>query len=309
MSDLIKEYKNIYIPIIILNIFVILISLYLSIMFIKSKRLHIYPCYNCLIINFIILLDNILRMIPLPSNVNDIFKYMQAFLLTSLDKLLLAIISFQAFIVYLGVVKTKFYYYHEKTIFFSGLSISIFVSLAIGVFYILKSEKSDKEPEGLAVYGLYYYCSGEIESKKIIDVIFNSIFLFINTFSISIILIYMFRKKEKAEEGMIEDLDYGRHYTKILLMLIVNSLAFIDSYLIIYDELPVPYEYIDLVYISVCLLIDIYYTFNKITYMETLKLFCRKIYDKKYPSVKDDETTTIEDTRNTELKEVKSSEI
>jgi hypothetical protein len=78
----------------------------------------------------------------------------------------------------------------------------------------------------------------------------------------------MFRKKEKAEEGMIEDLDYGRHYTKILLMFIVNSLAFIDSYLIIYDKLPVPYEYIDLVYISVCLLIDIYYTFNKITYME-----------------------------------------
>ena len=295
--------SKIIIPVIILNFIMILFSLYLSILFLKSKRLHIYPCYNCLIISFIILLDNILRLIPIPSD-KTIFQYIQAFLLTSLDKLLLAIISFQAFIIYLGVVKTKFYYKHEKIIFFSGFLSSLLISFIIGGFYIYASKE-------LSLYGIYYYCDSEITSKKPIDVIFNSIYLVLNTFSIVILLIYMFGKKEKADQGKIEDLDYDYHYTKILLMFIVNSLAFIDSYLIIYDKLPVPYDYIDLVYLSVCLLVDLYYTFNKIIYKETLKIFCNKKFDQKTPeNNKSYKSVASEDIKTeTELKEVRTSDL
>ena len=287
--------SKIIIPVIILNCIMILFSLYLSILFLKSKRLHIYPCYNCLIISFIILFDNVLRLIRIPSD-KDILQYIQAFLLTSLDKLLLAIIAFQAFIIYLGVVKTKFYYNHEKIIFFSGLLSSLLISLLIGGFYIYASNE-------LPCYGIYYYCDSEIPSKKLIDVTFNSIYLVLNTFSISILLIYMFNKKEKADKGKIEDLDYDYHFSKILLMFIVNSLAFIDSYLIIYDKLPVPDDYIDLVYLSICLIVDFYYTFNKIIYKETIKIFCSKksSENKNYNSVSSEDAKT-----ETELAEVKT---
>ena len=107
---------KIFIPTIILNIIIIIISFYLSILYIKSKTLHIYPCYNFLILSFIIFLDNIFRIIPLDNN--DVLKYMQALLLTSLDKLILSTVVFEAFIIYMGVVKTKFYYKNEKIIFF-----------------------------------------------------------------------------------------------------------------------------------------------------------------------------------------------
>ena len=291
---------KIFIPTIILNIIIIIISFYLSILYIKSKTLHIYPCYNFLILSFIIFLDNIFRIIPLDNN--DVLKYMQALLLTSLNKLILSTVVFEAFIIYMGVVKTKFYYKNEKIIFFFGFFSNLIISFSIGGIFIYISKELEK-------YGIYYYCEGS-NTKKIIDVIYNSFYLFINTFCIMILLLYMSTKKEEAEEGIIEDLDYGRHYMKIFLMFIFNSLAFIESYLIIYDKLPVPNDYIDLVYLITCLIIDLFYTLNKIIYKETLKIFCRNIYDKKYPIHKKDSSSTTEDSKTeVEMKDFRSSSI
>ena len=291
---------KIFIPTLIINIIIIIISFYLSILYIKSKTLHIYPCYNFLILSFIIFLDNIFRIIPLDNN--DAFKYIQAVLITSLDKLILSIVVFETVIIYLGVVKTKFYYNNEKIIFYTGLISNLIISFALGGIFVYISEHLEK-------YGIYYYCQGN-NTKKIIDLIYNSIYLFINTFCIIILLLYMSTKKEEAEEGIIEDLDYGRHYMKILLMFIFNSLAFIESYLIIYDKLPVPDKYIDLVYLITCLIIDLFYTLNKIIYKETLKIFCRNIYDKKYPQLKNNSSTSTEDTKNeVEMKDFRASSI
>ena len=291
---------KIFIPTLIINIIIIIISFYLSILYIKSKTLHIYPCYNFLILSFIIFLDNIFRIIPLDNN--DAFKYIQAVLITSLDKLILSIVVFETVIIYLGVVKTKFYYNHEKIIFYTGLISNLIISFALGGIFVYISEHLEK-------YGIYYYCQGN-NTKKIIDLIYNSIYLFINTFCIIILLLYMSTKKEEAEEGIIEDLDYGRHYMKILLMFIFNSLAFIESYLIIYDKLPVPDKYIDLVYLITCLIIDLFYTLNKIIYKETLKIFCRNIYDKKYPQHKNNSSNSTEDTKTeVEMKDFRSSSI
>ena len=89
------------------------------------------------------------------------------------------------------------------------------ISFSIGGIFIYISKELEK-------YGIYYYCEGS-NTKKIIDVIYNSFYLFINTFCIMILLLYMSTKKEEAEEGIIEDLDYGRHYMKIFLMFIFTE--------------------------------------------------------------------------------------
>lgn len=264
--------EEIFIPTIIINIILILISFYLLFLYIKSKTLRSYPCYNFIIISFIILLDNILRLIPIPND-KDLLKYIQAFLLTSLDKLLLTTISAQTLITYLGVNKSNFYYAHEKMIFFSTLFISLGIALILGGAYMSFD---------LVKYGIYWYCSDPF-GKVLTDVIFNSIFLFLNTIFTLLILIYFSIKKEEATKGYIEDLEYKHYFTKILFMFIVNSLAFIESYLIIYDKLPVPDNYIDLVYLITCLIIDLYYNLNRKILKETLKIFCKKTYDKKYP--------------------------
>ena len=64
-------------------------------------------------------------------------------------------------------------------------------------------------------------------------------------------------------------------------MFIGNSLLYIESYLIIYDKLPVPFEYIDLVYLVTCLLINLIYAINKKIIYEIKKLFCKKLCRKK----------------------------
>ena len=56
------------------------------------------------------------------------------------------------------------------------------------------------------------------------------------------------------------------------------------SYLIIYDKIPA--DFIDLIYLISCFLVDLYYTINKIIIKETMKIFCKDLYQKKYPEIK-----------------------
>ena len=259
---------------IILNILLILISFYLLFLYLKSTAFHKYPCYNIIILSFIILIDNILRII-ITKKLPKAIKYIQAFLLTFLDKLLLTTITSQAFIFYLGVVKTKFYYDNERNIFVFTLIITISIDILITILYfcIINSITNYEDTNK------YYYIEGT-NTKQIIDTIFNSIFLSFNTIFICILILFIYKKKQQANLGLIEDLDYGHHYMKTLLMFFFNSALFIESYLIIYNKIKI--ENIDIIYLTTCLFVDLSYTINKTTIKETLKIFCLSIYNKKY---------------------------
>ena len=267
---------------IILNVIIILITLYLIFLYIKSQNFKVYPCYNIIIISIILFIDNILRLVP-TKDFNEIIQYGQAFLLTCLDKLILTTLTAQTFIIYMGVCQTKLYFGYERCIFFITLVISLLISTGISIYFITI---------GLDFYSTYFYCKGN-DTKKIIDTIFNAIFLFLNLVFIILLLVYISKKKRDASLGIIEDLDYGHHHTRMVSMFIINSLLFIESYLIIYDAFPT--DEVDLIYLITCLIIDIYYTINKIVIQETLKIFCTSYYEKKYPTVKNDSLTGGDD--------------
>ena len=59
---------------------------------------------------------------------------------------------------------------------------------------------------------------------------------------------------------------------------------FVESYLITFDKIPD--DFIELIYIVSCFLVDLYYTINKIIIKETMKIFCKDLYQKKYPEIK-----------------------
>ena len=263
------EIKDIII--LILNFLLIVISFYLLFLYLKSNTFYKYPCYNVIILSFIILIDNILRIVD-TKDLGKIMQNIQAFFLTFLDKLLLTTITSQAFIFYLGVVRTQFYYEHERIIFFLTLIITILVDVSITILYLSKNDIINYNTNN------YYYIEAN-DFKKIIDTIFNSVFLFFNTFFIFVLIIYIYSKKHQANLGIIDDLDYGHHYMKILLMFFCNSSLFIESYLIIYDKIKI--ENFDIIYLTTCLFVDLFYTINKIIIKETLKIFCSKIYIKK----------------------------
>ena len=278
----------------ILNIIIILITLYLIFLFIKSKSFHIYPCYNIMVLSIILLIDNIFRIIP-SNNPNAAFSYIQAYLLTFLDKIVLTTITSQAIITYLGVCKTKLYFNNERLIFFSTLIAGIILGIILASIYISFGITNYEDKEKNIKGSIYFYCKGP-ETKMVIDTIFNSFLLFFNTIFISLLLIFISNKRKDASLGLIEDLDYGHHHTKILLMFLVNSLTFVESYLIIYDKLP---GNVDMIYLSTCLVIDLYYTINKIIIKETMRIFCRKIYEQKYPAEKKIGSITSEEELDT----------
>jgi hypothetical protein len=273
------------IPTIILNAVFILIAIYIFSLYIKDKNFHTVPCYNMMTISLLLFFDNILRVIPTEGS--DVFQYIQAFILITFDKLLLCVLTVQAIIYYLGVIKTEFYYAKEKIIYIMSLIISVVISITLASIYI---------SYGKVKYGIYYY-SSDSELKRIIDPTFIGILIFVNLFCIIILLVYVSGKKREASKGLIEDLDYKHHFIRILLMFFVNILTFIEQYLIIYDALDGLHIDIDLLYLSTCLIIDLFYTINKTIYEETLKIFCHKNVNKpKNIKMEDDNDEDNDDT-------------
>lgn len=283
-NDSLDDDKVIFVPVLILNILIIIIGLYLSFLLIKSKSFHTYPCYNMIIFSLILFLGNILRVIPLTDgdrdNINTL-EYIQAYLLTFFDKLILATLTMHALIFYLGVIKTEFYYKYEKKIFFIPFIINIIVSLSLSGLYI--------GFEGAHQLSNRFYCyCDDSDIKRIADTIFNSIYYIINLFCTIKIFVFLYRRKREAEAGLIDDLDYRHNFIRIILFFILNFFTFLESYLIIHDVISG--KKVDILYLSTCLLMDLYNALNKTVYEETLKIFCPNKYEEKSQLLKDLET-------------------
>ena len=257
--------------VIILNVLIFLITFYLSFLFIKSKSFHSIPCYNMIIFSLIICFDNIFRILPFVNPQDPgIIEYIQAFILVWFDKLILATLSMQAVIYYLGVTKTNFYYKHETVIFTITFIISILITIALSGFYMTF---------GVVDYGKYCYCGDPGIKKKISDVTFNSIYVLINIFCLSRTLCYTRSKRKEATIGDQQDLDYKHHFIKTLIMFVLNNWAFLLSFLIIYDLLI--YESIDIIYLLTCLTIALFNGANSTVFNETQKIFCNKKNEEK----------------------------
>jgi hypothetical protein len=239
-----------------------------------------------MIISLIILIDNAFRLLH-SKNFPDLLQYIQAFTLTLLDKLLLTTMTSQTFILYLGIVKTQFYYKYEKVIFFLTLIVEILICCVLTTLYIIFGGKTDYDEKNK-----YFYCGGS-NFKQFADPIFDSIFLLINIIYFVNLLAYFSKKKKEASIGETEDLNYGKSFTKFLLMSIINTITFVESYLIIFNIIPI--KYIDIIYLSTCLAIDLVYNINDITIKETAKIFCKKIYEEKYKEPASDDSLLEED--------------
>ena len=274
----------------IANSFIILITFYLIFLYIKGKEFHQKKVFNIILLGMTLFFDNILRLIPMDVY---ILRHIQAFLLTFFDKLILTTITSQALIIYFGACQTRLYYKNELAMFLVPLILGLAISAALTILYIIIANKEvgDGGITNFDGKNNYFYVIGT-DLKVLCDTIFNGVFLFVNVFCSVVLLIFLSQKKKKAELGIIEDLDYGHHHLKIILMFILNSMMFIESFLIIYDKMPS--DYIDLIYVISCLLLDLYYAINKIIIKETMRIFCIKLYNMKYPEVKDGDIIGVE---------------
>lgn len=252
----------------IVNIFIVVITLYLVLIYCRSKDFRNYPCSNNIILSIVILIDNAVRLIRFP-NISFIC-YTQSFLLSFFDKLVLTALTTLNFLTFLGVLKRNFYVSHEKIIFYVSHSISFLLSLIMTIiFWFLCYVENENVP----------YCypepSGD-KPKKIIDTIFTLCLFSFDIFCILKLLLFLSESIKEVSDNNINDLNFQHHYITTILTFIFNEFMFLIVILIINNKLFVPDQYIDLVYVSSCFLVDAYYSFNKTIFKETLKIFCGK---------------------------------
>ena len=269
-------YSPAHIATLVVNGIAILLGIFITIFYIICKVLHTYPCYNKLTVNLIILVDNIIRIIPLAlyenDNLNDFLKNAQAFLLIFFDKFFLIILTNQIVIQYFGIMQTNFYFNNEKKIFIFGTILSAIISIALAWIFIIGGYEYKKDK-------LYYYGRNDLGYKKVIDTVYYSILLAVNLFCLIIIIINssVWNKKSKSE-GM-ENIYYEHNFIQSLLKFIVNTLTYVVSFLIIYRTIS-GYGITDLVYLLSCLIVNIVYCVNKVVLKEFYKKFCCCFYDK-----------------------------
>ena len=242
----------------------ILDSIYLLFLYLKTQEFFTYLFAHILNLSLVLSVDNIIRILLIPHSwcKYEILKYFQAFILVSLDKYIFIIITIEIFILYIGVMKTQFYFRHEKDIFLITVFGGLFISLLLGGLYLFF---------GIERYGDVYYYAKESDTKKTMDTIFITVFLILNTFFSIVLIFNMIGNKDRLEKCLI-DIDYDKHVYKIILKFIANSLVLVESYLIIFGKLPFPDEYIDLTYSATCLFVNLVYSINTKVIEETKKL-------------------------------------
>ena len=85
-------------------------------------------------------------------------------------------------------------------------------------------------------------------------------------------------------------------------MFFVNMLTFIEQYFIIYDVFDYNVVNVDLIYLSTCLIIDLFYTLNKTIYDETCVIFCHKTIKKPKQILMEDTTSSKEDDEDEKIR-------
>ena len=282
MPDIITEDGTVipfwlYVSTFVLIGLIILIVLYVIFIYIKSKEFHSYSCAYIIILNISILIDNIFRIIPVGDDKTKYkwLQFIQAFILASLDKYILLDLTLQVFIIYLGIMKTDFYYKHKKAIFYITFFTSMGLSFLMGGLFLL-GDVTD--------YGLYWYTKDN-SIKKIFDNIFNSVFLTLNTFFCIIVIINICIRKEEIEKGMLNENDYEHDLNRMIIIFITNTLIYVESFIIIHDVINIKGVYIDLIYLVSCLIVTLIYSINKFVINETKKIFCKKVLLKSKPKI------------------------
>ena len=293
MPDIITEDGTVipfwlYVSTFVLIGLIILIVLYVIFIYIKSKEFHSYSCAYIIILNISILIDSIFRIIPVGDDKTKYkwLQYIQAFILASLDKYILLDLILQVFIIYLGIMKTDFYYKHKKAIFYITFFTSMGLSFLMGGLFLL-GDVTD--------YGLYWYTKDN-SIKKIFDNIFNSVFLTLNTFFCIIVIINICIRKEEIEKGMLNENDYEHDLNRMIIIFITNTLIYVESFIIIHDVINIKGVYIDLIYLVSCLIVTLIYSINKFVINETKKIFCKKVLLKSKPKINTfDQTSTFKE--------------
>jgi hypothetical protein len=278
-----KRYFEAYVICYVFSVLIILVTLCIICIYIKTKEFRSYPCYFNILLSSVIALDNIIRIIPVSGDDESIMCLIQGFSLALFDKLMLTTMTVYSLISFLGIIKIELYKIYEKWIFIVLTSAGFLISLVLAVLFIIN---------GTIKYDDICYVRSKSDEKKeikinkeLIDIIVTSILFAINVICIVYLLIYLFltiRESKKKRFSNLQNMSF--HFWKFIFNFLLNDLTFILVILIISDSFLWPDEFISLSYIILGLLIIIFYTINHRVLIEIKKIIC---------CIKEEQTTPL----------------
>lgn len=264
---------------IIFLIFMLLITFYLTFLYIKSKEFHNYSCYNIIIMSIVIFISGVINIFVPVDLGEETVQYICGLIKEFFNKIIMTILTIQVIVLYFGIIKTDYYYSQEKRIFIIGLIVSAGVSIALSIVSNSLKVVDDEYYEYLGNYK-----EGEGNSEKanirikaiiIIEMTFCFIIFAINVFCLVVVMNYISKKNKEAKAGLIEDLGYKNQLIRFIFMFILNIISIVAcSVFLVFDVFDPKTN--QSVYLAICFVIDLVYSINKTVIKETLRIFCGK---------------------------------
>lgn len=247
-------------------------SAFIIIMYIKSSFFHTYAYYFNILFTLVICLRNIIRIIQKGEEV-DVFCYIQAFILSTLDKLIQIQITSYSVINYIGLFHMKFYKTNEKNIFVFLTSFSVMYSLILSTIFI---------SQGLSGEAFCCYVKTSAPLKRVLDTMFSIILLLVNVcISIKIIVtLCENRKKESNNKNRLASirLHLIRFISEILFVSLIFLIVIFTVNKIFTEDSAKDVK--EITYEILLLIMELFYTMNKEIFKEIKRIFlCQKIND------------------------------
>jgi hypothetical protein len=260
--------------------FMLLITFYLTFLYIKSKEFKTYSCYNLIIMSIVIFLGAVVNIFMPKDEGNDGTKFVLGLIKDFFNKIIMSILTMQVIVLYLGIMKTDFYYQREKIMFIVGLLASVAVSVVISILFNSLKFDDGKYMDYLDDYKseINEHLSDKLERRFytiiIIEEVFCFVILVINTFCLIVVMNYISKKNKEAKAGLIEDLGYNKQLIRFILIFFLNLIAIAaSSVLLVFEVFDATTN--QSIYLGTTFIIDLCYSINKTVYNETLKIFCK----------------------------------
>jgi hypothetical protein len=238
----------------------------------------------------VISIRNIIRIIQ--KSDQDAFCYIQAFFLSTMDKLIQIQITSYSVINYIGLFHMKFYQNNEKQIFIFLTAFSVMYSLILSTIFI---------SQGLSGEAYCCYVKTSATVKRVIDTLFSIILLLANV-SISIKIIITLcenKKKESNNKNRLASirLHLVRFISEIFFVtLIFLIVTFSVNKIFTEDEAK---DIKEITYEILLVIMELFYTMNREIFKEIKRIFlCQK--DNKTLEESDDKIENL-DTENSPL--------
>lgn len=240
-------------------------SIFIIFVYVKSKVFHSYAYYFNILFTLVIFIRNVIRIIQ--KDDVDVFCFIQAFILSTLDKFIQIQITSYSIINYIGLFKMEFYKANKKYIFIFLSSFSAMYSLILSTIFI---------SQGLSGEAYCCYIKTSAILKKVLDTLFSIILLVINVGISLKIILTLCEAKGKVTNNKLKNVSIRLHLARFISEIIFVTMIFLIVIFTVHKIFTEDKQkdVKEIMYEILLLIMELFYTMNLNVIKKTKKIIC-----------------------------------